>query len=455
MKVGDLTLAVPRAGGIPSGEAACHHWGMPVLRARLPVSIVVLLALALGLVPALARADGSSDAPFEPDTVLVAFHPSVSRAERERAVARVGGKARSSESLPGVERVELPPGSEVQTAAATLSALPGVEYAEPNFLVHAALIPNDPSFSAQWSLARIELPAAWDRYPGGFSTGRPVPVAVVDSGIDLAHPELAPMVDRGRSRNFRGSTDDLADGAGHGTHVSGILAARANNGAGIAGVAPNARLLVLKVLDRTGVGTTADVAEAVTWAVQHGVRIVNLSLSCQCQSQTLASAISAAARRNAVVVAAAGNDGSTRRSYPAGYPGVIAVTASDRQDRIPAWANQGSWVTLAAPGVAVLSTVPGGGYQAWDGTSFAAPHVSGVAALLLGQSPTRSAGAIRSVLVASADRIGAGTPRDRRGAATVLRRLNASRALTQASGGMRTRSPRASFLAVPLAPAGV
>jgi subtilisin family serine protease len=256
---------------------------------------------------------------------------------------------------------------------------------------------GDPLFAQQYGPQQINAPTAW-----ATSTGRDVVIAIVDTGVDLRHPDLAAKLvpgidlvdDDSVPQDCPVSKDKPA--CGHGTHVAGIAAAATDNGVGIAGVAPDARIMPVRVLGTDGTGDTNTVGDGIRWAVDHGARVVNLSLSGQVTlldalfgTNSLEPAISYAWSKGAVVVAAAGNLEAAGAGQPSGYSkGVkaIVVTATDRNRNHPTWANRADtdW-GVAAPGDAIVSTVTGGGYAVESGTSMSTPHVSGVAAMLLAQ----------------------------------------------------------------------
>lgn len=295
----------------------------------------------------------------------------------------------------------------VETAVERLSNANGVEYAEPNRYRETYVIPNDPSFPNQWGLTKINCPAAWDRTTGSAN----VVVAVIDTGIDLDHPELAAllvpgwdMVDLGPNPtpppgfhfegDFMGRDNDPQDEVGHGTHVAGTIACASNNGVGVAGVTWNCRLMPVRVLARIvsnanpndvrGTGSSADIAAGIRYAVDHGARVLNLSLGGTADTQVERDAIAYAISQGALVVAAMGNGfPPNQTSYPAAYPDVVAVGAIDQADHRAPWSFTGPHIDVAAPGVGVLSTVWDNGYATMSGTSMASPHVAGVAALIL------------------------------------------------------------------------
>jgi subtilisin family serine protease len=271
-------------------------------------------------------------------------------------------------------------------------------------------MPNDPQFKPQWGLSgstrtSIDAPLAWTRTTGSSA----VIVAVLDTGIDLANPEFAGRLwtnpDSSGSDghpgdvhgwNFLADNADIQDDNGHGTHVAGIVAATGNNGIGVAGVDWNAQIMPLKVLDASGGGNDAAIVEGIDFAVEHGARIINASWGGGPPSQAVANAISFAGSHGVVFVTAAGNNGGNddvTPFYPASYhlPNEIAVAAINQSGGLASFSNFGAkTVALAAPGVNILSTVPGG-YAVESGTSMAAPYVSGVVSLVASLYPSDTA----------------------------------------------------------------
>jgi thermitase len=339
---------------------------------------------------------------------------------RLRAGARLGPAARRAGAEGPGHRVRgtavrlVPVEGDPAAVAARLAHARGVRWAEPDYEMHvAAGEPDDPLFGQQADLAAMGFPAAWDAAGVGAKAGWPgaggVPVAVVDTGIDAAHEDL-----RGRVVACAASTDGVvkpgacADDNGHGTHVAGTLAAGADDGVGIAGIAFASPLIVCKALGGAdGAGTTADVAACVAWSHQAGARVISMSLGGP-PSQTLADAVKVAyargGRGGSLLVAAAGNDGDGRLEYPAALPDVVSVAALDGAGAPAPFSNANGDVELAAPGVDVLSDRAGGGYVRLSGTSMATPHVAGVAALVASAPGGRGLGvrALRARLDATA-----------------------------------------------------
>jgi len=244
----------------------------------------------------------------------------------------------------------------------------------------------------------VNAPAAWAR-----TQGEGVRVAVLDTGIDAGHPDLKDRVAGGV--NILDSGAPFLDDNGHGTHVAGTIAADLD-GRGVVGVAPGARLYAVKALNKEGGARVSSLIKALLWCARNGIQVANMSLGAPLGSLFLRLAVQHATNKGVAIVAAAGNSGRAVE-YPGGYPEVIAVSASDRSDRLANFSSRGPKVEFIAPGVDVRSAFPGGGYESLDGTSMAAPHVAGLAALAVARG-ARGPEGVRAALKASARSLGLG-----------------------------------------------
>ncbi len=263
------------------------------------------------------------------------------------------------------------------------------EFIEPDYIYSASLAPNDPDYDKQWNLRSINIESAWEETKGSGVT-----VAVIDTGIsqvpDLQGTKFVEGYD------FVNDRTDARDDNGHGTHVAGTIAQTTNNAVGVAGIAYEANLMPLKVLSATGGGTVADIAEAIQFAADHGAQVINMSLGGGGESQLMQAAVNYAHSKGVVIIAAAGNAGQNSAAYPARYPHVLGVSALDPTGSKAPYSNFGAGVDIAAPGGLTQGSDRTGGilqntinpdtgesvYEYFQGTSMAAPHVAGVAALV-------------------------------------------------------------------------
>ncbi|MDQ3678694.1 MAG: S8 family peptidase [Actinomycetota bacterium] len=371
----------------------------------------------------LACASPASGATYVPDQVIVKYAPGASPAAR-RLARRRGGVIRILGRVRGVDAQVVEVGRDARDAARQIGASTAVDYAEPDVIMRATSVPNDPRFDELYGIdnpndADLDGPEGWDLAfgAGSFPTSPGVRVAIIDTGIDASHEDLSGRrVACAGVRRFGlvgglpdptivdGRCDDDED---HGTHVAGTVAATANNGRGVAGVAPPARLAICKALDANGSGPVSGIANCIDWAVGENVKVISMSLG-GADSTTMEAAVTRAWEdgEGTVVVAAAGNDGTSTVSYPAGYAEVISVAATDARDRHASFSNANADVEISAAGVDVLSTRRGGGYLALSGTSMAAPHVAGVAAVIAFRFPNLDAAGVRDRLTANADPLG-------------------------------------------------
>lgn len=388
-------------------------------RGRQAYALAAALASAMALLALATAAWGQTTskqkidedprgAPYVAGELLVAYESGVSTGTEERASGKVEGQV--EEEIPELDTklIEFPEVKQEPSQAQREKALArkkdeleqsaAIEAVDYNYIRKGTAAPNDPGFDLQYGLTNIKSPRAWDTVQGGG-----VDIAVVDSGIDTDHPDLASKIKA--QRNFVGSTDSSSaeDDNGHGTHVAGIAAAITNNDKGVAGTCPKCDLLIAKSLKGDLTGTDADIVQGIRWAVKNGAEVINLSLGGTGDSDTLERAINNAWEKGVAVVAAAGNSAQEGNPviYPAAYPKVIAVAATDKNDKRAFYSSFGSYVDVAAPGGSgrlpkkdnIYSTLPPGTYGYEAGTSMASPHVAGVAGLLAAQN--RSAVQIR------------------------------------------------------------
>lgn len=344
----------------------------------------------------------------------------------------------SSKNLPShlshIRHVKVESGSEVETCE-LYRKMPEVLYAEPNYLYEISLIPNDPLYDEQWALPLIEADAAWDVESGDGN----VIIAVVDTGIDYIHEDLAENIWRNPGEipynrvddddngyiddvvgwdfvdareglgDFNTPDNDPMDDHGHGTHVAGIAAAVTGNRLGIAGACPHCRIMPVRAGYRTlsggGVLENEDAARAIVYAAENGARVINLSWGDSQRSYLIEDAIDFAAQKGALICAAAGNEKTSQYVYPAACdnPSVMAVGAGDQQDRPASFTNYGNWVHVSAPGVAIESTFPNDTYSFLSGTSMATPYVAGQAGLLFSHFPEWTAEKVRTRIMRTVD----------------------------------------------------
>jgi subtilisin family serine protease len=382
-----------------------------------------------------------------PGSIIVGFKSHVSAKGQAGLLSAVGARPQKHFAQIDSTVVSVNPANTSWTIH-TLEQDPRVAYAEPNFILHAADTPNDPSFTQEWGLnntgqqvnfttgtpdADIDAPEAWS-----VSHGSPdVTVAVIDTGVDMAHPDLAQniwinqgencsgcrnngidddgdgYVDDWRGWDFVNHDNDPTDDNGHGTHVSGTIAATGNNGVGTTGVTWNSKIMALKFLDSQGSGSTEDAISAILYARAKGVPIMNNSWGGGDFSQALEDAIELTDQSGELFVAAAGNDFTNTDQepfWPSSYqlPNLISVGASDQFDRKAWFSNYGvRTVDLSAPGTNIYSTWKGSTYRFADGTSMATPHVSGAAALVKAVFPNASGVGLKALLLRTVDPVAA------------------------------------------------
>lgn len=372
----------------------------------------------------LKQTNGPTHPMFSQNQVLVKFKPSLSSFLLESTFAHY--EVRPLRKFPhiGVFLVQIAPGSTVKEMLAVFNQNPDVEYAEPNYKTYSQVTPNDPLFQYQYALyntgqsigsvpgspqgtsrADIKATEAWEETKGS----QDVVVAVIDSGVDFDHPDLADKIVSG-GRDFANDDFDARDDYYHGTFVSGLIAADTNNSEGMAGVAWNCKILPVKATGADGTGLYSWIIDGIMWAADQGVDIINMSIGGDEPSDALESALKYAYNKGVVLVAAAGNDAASI-VYPAAYGDyVLAVAATDYNDTRVAWSAAGAEIDVAAPGERILSCVPvdyfGPGslpYGFGSGTSASAPQVAGLAALIKSIKPWLSPKDIMNIIRYTAD----------------------------------------------------
>ncbi len=311
---------------------------------------------------------------------IVVFSHALNEAAKDELVARAGGAKLKNLDLIGARAVWLPS----RAAVEKLKANPNVIRIDDDVIVKALVLREierfavkpQPSENLPWGIDRIDAELAWST-----TVGANVKTGIIDTGIDLKHPDLIANIKGGY--NAINPSRQPNDDNGHGTHVAGIAAA-VDNTIGVIGAGPQINLYSIKVLGASGSGYLSDVIEGIQWAIANGMQVINLSLGTSSDIQSFHDAITAAKNAGIVVVAAAGNSGGAV-SYPAAYSEAIAVSATDKTNTIASWSSRGPEIDLAAPGVGIYSTYKGQTYKTLSGTSMAAPHVAGSAALVLTQ----------------------------------------------------------------------
>jgi thermitase len=396
------------------------------------LQILFVLGLAGGIVAATTiaaqakalpqQAAATSDAPtsdvaVNSDTFLIHFNATSTPDERAAALAELNVELISWLPQIGVAEVRLAPTTATRHLLSSDEALAHLEQQwhneaiitiEANVVVTGVDYPNDPdllSADRTYGISVTHTVEGWEYTTGNAA----IMIAVVDTGLNLNHPEFSGRVVAGY--DFINNDADPMDDNGHGTHTAGIVAAGSNNGIGMVGVCPQCSIMPVKVFNQNNAGTWSSVAKGVLYAVDQGARVINLSLGAAVSSQTLEEAIAYATAHDVLVVAAAGNMGTDRKFYPAALDGVLAVSATDAQDSHWSLSNYGDYIDVAAPGYAIFSTYHDlnnyyQGYNYMSGTSMAAPFVAGLAGLLLSQEVERTPADITKLITSTADKMG-------------------------------------------------
>ncbi len=335
--------------------------------------------------------------PFVETELLVQPYPGAGEDALDELFSRVGARVVDESEEIHLVVLEVPAG-ELSAVAAQLASSGLIDTLQKNYLFEPAAIPNDPMYSNQEHLPQIGAPQAWDL----TVSSEQIVIAIVDTGVDGGHPDLANKILEGRNIVNRNSFYE--DVEGHGTLVAGVAAAISNNGIGVAGVAWESPILAVRVADSEGFATAGHIAKGIMWSVKHGAKVINVSFAPLWSVRIVRSAARYAYKKGSLVVIAAGNDGYSLTVT--GYDQALFVGAIDGSDEIAYFSNKGPYVDLVAPGTAIRSTGIGGNYVLGNGTSFSAPIVAGVAALVWSLEPDLRPSVVLEVLLATATDLG-------------------------------------------------
>jgi len=387
--------------------------------------LAIAAALALGsatAIPAFAQAD--EPAQWASGRILVSPNAGLPEAVFKKLIKEHGAHAARKLNGLNVYVVELNPGREKALVQA-MKRNPHVKFAELDGVVQMAQTPNDTSFASEWHQAKIQAPAAWDS-----STGSGITIAVLDTGVDASHPDLASHIVPGW--NTYDNNSNTSDVFGHGTMVAGAAAAVGNNATGVAGVAWNAKIMPMRISDTSGnITYYSMVANALTWAADHGARVANISYTVQ-HVAAIQTAAQYMRNKGGYVVTSAGNTGAL--SSAATTNTMMTVAATDQNDVRASWSTYGPLIDISAPGVGIYSTIKGGGYGYVNGTSFSSPITAGVVALMLSANPNLKPDQVDSILLSTAVDLGAAGRDNYYGAG----RVNAYKAVLAAKGTTAT-----------------
>jgi thermitase len=393
------------------------------------IALALLLSICAGHAVAQLRATvtnaGSEISPagqWANGRILVAPKTGLNDLKLQGVLHGVGGRSLGKLNGLNVHVVQLPESAHghEDVVAEALAHNPLIKFAEVDRLVEPALSVSDPSFSSEWHLPKINAPTAWNSSLGGG-----VIIAILDTGVDGTHPDLAPQMVAGW--NFYDNNSNTSDVVGHGTAVAGTAAAATNNALGVASVAGGARIMPVRISDPTGYAYWSTVAQGITYAADHGARVANLSYQGASASSTIISAAQYLRSKGGVLITAAGNTGAVDNTAPTSY--VTVVGATDQSDLRCSFSTYGGFVDIAAPGTGIVTTNKGGGYASWSGTSLATPIVAGAAALVIAERPDFSAAQIDAALTSTAVDLGAAGADVYFGAG----RVNAAAAVQQAA----------------------
>lgn len=357
--------------------------------------------------------------------VLVQPRAGLSMTELDKELKVHGGRRVEHLKQLDIHVIELPGNANEQAIAKLLAKNPRFKFAELDLVVQPNLTTNDPATSSAWYLAKVGAPAAWD-----YSVGKSVTIAILDTGVNSAHPDLAANIVPGW--NVVDNNNNTADVYGHGTAVAGVAAGVGNNLIGAAGIAWQSRIMPVRVSGLDGSASYSNMAKGITWAADQGARVANLSYQSVAGSATISSAASYLRNKGGVLVVCAGNSG-TQLSF-ATDANIMAVSSTNSDDTFSSFSSFGTFVDIAAPGNGIYTTDAGGGYSNWAGTSFSSPIVAGVYALMIAANPLLTPASLDTAILSSAKDLGTAGKDSYFGAG----RVDAARAVTTARAMVAT-----------------
>lgn len=367
------------------------------LSASLRRPILASLAVALGAALLPASVSAADEARWAPGRLLVQPRAGLSEGEFDKIIKKHGGKQVGKIEGINVRVIQLPPQASEKAVEALLRKNKHLKFAERDMMMKPDAVANDPYYGNAWHLSKIGVSSAWD-----VSTARGVTIAILDTGVDAGHPDLAAKLVPGW--NCYDNNSSTADVHGHGTAVAGTAAASTNNALGVAAPGAEAMLMPMRITDSSGYGYWSAAAQCLTWAADRGASVANISFAGVSGSSTVQSAAQYLKNKGGLTVVAAGN--SSGEELIAASSTMITVSATDSNDVKASWSSYGKYVDIAAPGTYIWTTTKGGSYQRWQGTSFASPVVAGVVGLMKAANPQLPAADLEKVLFSTAKDLG-------------------------------------------------
>jgi thermitase len=404
----DVKKTVSAVAGAPQRPApGITHSHIPASRDIVPflrkVAIAILVFAVLAPAVSVAESPENSASRANPTSgwakgrILMMPRAGLPEKELAKILGANGGRGRKI-GQSNLYIVDLPPNASEKAVAARLAHHPALKFAELDQVVAPELVPNDPYYGSAWHLPRIGASSAWDS-----SQGAGITIAILDSGVDSGHPDLATQLVPGW--NFYDNNSNTSDVYGHGTKVAGAAAAASNNSLGVASVAVQSRIMPIRVTNTSGSGYWSMIAQGLVHAADHGARVANVSFLGLSNSSTVRNAAQYMKDKGGLVIVSGGNTG-LQENYAATTT-MIPVSATDASDRRASWSSYGNFIAMAAPGAGIWSTTRGGGYGSVSGTSFSSPVTAGVVALMMAVKPSLPNTDVENLLYSTAVDLGA------------------------------------------------